>query len=358
MHTDSVITLTSAKEQIDTALSDYSARRIQDAERIGPQYVRLRESVDRLIRVGGKRLRPYIVMSVFQAYAPNEPIEDVIPAALAQELIHLAMLVHDDIIDRDLIRYGIPNVAGYYEAYYETYSPRKEERKHLALSAAILAGDALLADAHQEMRRVHRPATLVLQAEDILSQSIFDVIGGELLDTEVGVLPKGSVQPLTVAEHKTSSYSFVGPLTTGAVLAAAPEHDVRLLKQLGKHLGIGYQLKDDLLGMFGDESKTGKSTTTDIREGKRTFMIEEFERLANESDQTEFFAIFHREDATDEEIAHARLLLIQSGAEKAVEDRIAHHRQQCEEIISHLAIADHSKESLLSFIRMCLVREA
>ncbi len=358
MHADSLLTLKTSKEIIDTSLNDYSRRRIQDAETIGPNYVRLRQSIDSLIRVGGKRLRPYIVLSIYQAYAPNEPIENVIPAAVAQELIHLSMLVHDDIIDRDLVRYGIPNVAGYYEKYYEPFVPRSEERKHFALSAALLAGDALIADAHQEIRATRRPLELVQKAEDILSQSIFDVIGGELLDTEVGVLPKGSIEPLAVAEHKTSSYSFVGPLMTGAVLAEAPEKDVEMLKDLGKLLGIGYQLKDDLLGMFGDEQKTGKSTTTDIKEGKRTFMIQEFERLAGEAEQAEFFAIFHREDATAEEIAHARLLLIQTGAEKAIEDRISQYQAQCEAIITGLAIAESAKASLLSLVKLCLVRES
>lgn len=357
MHTDSTGIQAPTKELVDAALTAYSERRIHDAERIGPQYVRLRKSIDALIRVGGKRLRPLMVLSMYHAYEPTKPVEHVIPAAISQELIHLAMLVHDDIIDRDLIRYGIPNVAGYYQAYYNAHVPRTEERNHLALSAALLAGDSLMADAHQEIRRTELSPLLVQQAEDILSQSIFDVIGGELLDTEVGILPKGSITPLAVAEHKTSSYSFVGPLTTGAVLAEAPEKDVALLAELGKYLGIGYQLKDDLLGMFGDEAKTGKSTTTDIREGKRTFMIEEFERLASESEQAEFFAIFHRDSATDEEIALARLLLMRTGAEKAVNERIDSYQRQCEEIVEQLTLTPEAKAWLHDFVATCLVRE-
>lgn len=358
MHTDSVITLATAKTQIDTELARYSAQRMRDAERIGPSYVRLRESIDALVRVGGKRLRPYMVLATHQAYAPEDPSDDILPAAMAQELIHLAMLVHDDIIDRDLIRYGIPNVAGYYEKYYEAHIPRLAERRHAALSAALLAGDALLADAHQIIRESKQTSERVQRAADILSQSIFDVIGGELLDTEVGILPKDSIDPLAVAEHKTSSYSFVGPLTTGAVLAGAPEHDISLLRQLGKHLGIGYQLKDDLLGVFGDKQKTGKSTTTDITEGKRTFMVREFERIASEEQQADFFAIFHREDAGEREIAQVRLLLIESGAEQATIDAIQHHRSQSEQIITQLNIDEPHKEALRSLVELCMIRES
>lgn len=357
MQTDSPLTLTETKHWVDEALRDYSAQRIRDAKRIGPSYVRLHETIDTLVQIGGKRLRPYIVLSTFHAYAPNEPLDNVLPAATAQELLHLAMLVHDDIIDRDLVRYGIPNVAGSYEAYYQRFINDSGEQKHLALSAALLAGDALLADAHQIIRRTQAPKDRVERAEEMLSHSIFDVIGGELLDTEVAVLPSGSVDPLSIAEHKTSSYSFVGPLSTGAVLAGAPEEDVALLGALGKHLGISYQLVDDLLGMFGDEHTTGKSTSTDIVEGKRTFLVQEFERIATEAQKSDFFSVFHRSDAGEDEIIHAKALLSASGAVEAVNERIRLHRAQCLSIIDKLQIDDTSKELLASLIAICLDRE-
>lgn len=358
MRTDSLPTLDTTKELIDAYLDAYSNRQMQDAERIGPSYVYLRKTINALIQVGGKRLRPHMVLSAFQAYAPEEALESVVPAAVSQELIHLAMLIHDDIIDRDLIRYGIPNVAGQYEEHYTKYIPKVSERQHMALGAALLAGDALITDAHQIIRTTDRPHDLVLRSQDILSRSIFDVIGGELLDMEVGVLPKGSIDPIAVAEHKTSSYSFVGPLTTGAVLAGAPETDIALLAQFGTHLGIGYQLKDDILGVFGDEDKTGKSTTTDITEGKRTFMVQQFEQLATEVQRSEFFAIFHREDITDADIARVRALLRESGAAKATEERMDYHRDQCDQLVRQLAIPDTYREAFFSLMAVCLVRES
>jgi len=358
MHTVTLPTLEETKKQIDTYLASYSTRRIEDAKRIGSSYTRLRSAVDTLVRVGGKRLRPYIVLLSFHAYAPDEAPEDIMPAAAAQELIHLAMLIHDDIIDRDIVRYGVLNVEGYYHKYYSSHIPHELERQHQARGAALLAGDALIADAHQVMRATNRPHAFVQQAEDILSNSIFEVIGGELLDMEGGILSKGAIDPVVVAEYKTSSYSFVGPLTTGAVLAGAPEEDIILLREVGMHLGIAYQLKDDFLGTFGDGLKTGKSTRTDIEEGKYTFMVQQFEQLADESQKTEFFAIFHREHVTDEEIARARLLLLESGATKVVEDRIAHHRGECEARITQLKMGKAHKESLYSLVKLCLERES
>jgi len=356
MQTDIIPSLEVTKQYIDSYLTAYSTRRIQDAERIGPSYVRLRNSIDTLLKAGGKRVRPYMVLLSFHAYAPDETLEDIVPAAAAQELIHVAMLIHDDIIDRDLIRYGILTVEGYYEKYYSQYVSNPAERQHLARAAALLAGDALIADAHQTIRATNRPHAFVQQVEDILSDSIFTAVGGELLDNEVGVLSKGTLDPLAVAEYKTSSYSFVGPLTTGAVLAGAHEEDIALLTEIGTHLGIAYQLKDDLLGTFGDELKTGKSTRTDIEEGKYSFMVQQFDKQATESQRAEFFAIFHRENATQEEIARARILLLESGAYKIVEKRIAYHRKECESRITQLKTTESHRDSLRALITLCLER--
>ena len=99
-------TLDTVKQQVDAYLMHYSQQRIEDARDIGPSYVRLRQAINRLIEVGGKRLRPFMVLLAYDAYAPQPTIESVLPAAAAQELLHLAMLIHDDIIDRDLIRCG------------------------------------------------------------------------------------------------------------------------------------------------------------------------------------------------------------------------------------------------------------
>lgn len=357
--TEGTLTLTDAKVVIDRYLRSYTQQRVKSAELIDENYARLHRAIGTLIEIGGKRLRPYMVLLAYSAYCDDWSLnEDVIPAAAAQELLHLAMLVHDDIIDRDYIRYGIPNVAGFYQTFYQTHTDDAEEQHHFATSAALLAGDILLSDAHMLLRKTQRPHALVSQAEDSMSNAIFAVIGGELLDTETSLLPKGTVDPLVIAEYKTSSYSFVGPLTIGAILANAPEADIELLRTFGRHLGIAYQLHDDILGVFGDTHKTGKSTTTDIREGKQTFLINAFDQQATETAKTEFYKLFHNPHATDEQLEGAKKLLIESGARKMVETRIAHHRAECEQIIASLQLSDESKDAFIALLNLCLKRES
>ena len=353
----SLIDSKTAKQLTDDYIKAYCQRRSSEAFELGPSYVRLWQSIENLILAGGKRLRPYMVLMTYQAYHPEGQLSDVLPAAVAQEIIHSAMLIHDDIIDRDATRYGVPNVSGQYDEHYRPYISNDAERSHMSLSAALLAGDALISDAHRLIRKTVRPTELVDQAEEILNEAIFEVIGGELFDTEIAFLPKGSISVDAISQYKTASYSFVGPLTTGAILAQAPEHDINTLKEFSVIIGVGYQLRDDLLGTFGNEATTGKSTSGDIREGKRTYLIEEFERRATTEQSAQFFNIFHRAEATPQEIETAKTLLVDSGARAAVEAMINQKYAHALEKVAQLSLSIEQKKVYETLIERCLNRE-
>lgn len=350
--------LEATKELTDTHIQRYCEERKANARHISPRYVALWDSIESLLLAGGKRLRPHLLITAYLGYAKDGMINTVLPAAVAQELLHSAMLVHDDIIDRDTVRYGVQNISGQYDTAYKLFIEDNTERAHMSLSAALLAGDILLSDAHRMLRSVDRPEELVNQATEILSRSVFEVVGGELLDTEVAFLPSGIINAETIATFKTASYSFTGPLTMGATLAGASEGELYLLTQLSEQLGIGYQLRDDLLGIFGDENKTGKSTSTDIVEGKRTFLIEQFEAIASSEQRSEFFSLFHRTNATPAELEKARELLIVSGAKEHVERHIDTLRESAYELISQLDIDEPARQELKSITKKCLQREA
>jgi geranylgeranyl diphosphate synthase type II len=352
-----IIKTDTAKQLIDSYIEQFCQSRSKQAMAIGPSYFQLWQSIERLILAGGKRLRPYMIMATYQAYKPEGDITDVLPAAAAHELIHMAMLIHDDIIDRDTVRYGIPNISGQYETAYSEFFDTGSERAHMSLSAALLAGDVLITDAHEMLRQTNRPAELVNRTQSIFNNEIFEVVGGELLDMEVSFLPQGTVSADTIAIYKTASYSFVGPLTTGAVLAEAPEQDIATLKELSIILGVGYQLRDDILGTFGSADTTGKSTTTDITEGKRTYLIEKFEQLASTQQSEQFFAIFHQASASQEQLAAAKTLLVETGAREAVELLIAEKRSRAIEKVQALTLSDESKQLYFALIERCLDRE-
>jgi geranylgeranyl diphosphate synthase type II len=358
MHTATPSTsLTEVKKRVDTQLTEYCDTRTKSAHRVSERYGILWESINKLVEVGGKRLRPYMLIATYRAYAKEPHDEAIIPAAMAQEFVHLAMLIHDDIIDRDTIRYGIKNIVGQYEDAYQPYINNPAERTHMTESMGILAGDVLLSEAYHLLSKVACSPAAMSQAVAILSRGIFEVIGGELLDTENAFVTDTTISAEAIARYKTASYSFISPLTMGAALAGAPETELQALKQLAKQVGIGYQLRDDLLGVFGDESTTGKSTSTDIIEGKRTYLIEQFERVATDAQRQAFFSVFHKSHASEEALHNARKLLIEAGARAAVEEKIDTLRDQSMAIIQTLSISEASKATLTELVHACLKRD-
>lgn len=349
--------LTEVKQLIDTRLSEYCRVRIASAQHVHPRYGQLWETVRTLVTAGGKRFRPYMLISAYSAYADlDESIEPILPAAIAQELIHQAMLVHDDIIDRDTTRYGIQNITGQYEALYAKDISDDTERGHMSLSSALLAGDVLISDAYHFLSRTDVSADRLAQATAILSNSVFEVVGGELLDTENAFLKETTISAETIARFKTASYSFISPITMGALLAGAPEQDIALLKEFSECVGIGYQLRDDLLGVYGDEDETGKSTTSDIIEGKRTYLIEQFDAHATKEQKQAFYEIFHRSNAMPQDIARAKELLSASGAKHQVETAIKVLAQHANERIDVFTISDEAKRVFHELVQQCLSR--
>lgn len=349
--------LTEVKALIDIRLSEYCRVRVAGAQHVHPRYAQLWEAVRTLITAGGKRFRPYMLVTAYSAYAAADAdIEPILPAALAQELIHQAMLVHDDIIDRDTTRYGIKNIAGQYSDLYAKDIPDDAERGHMSLSSALLAGDVLLSDAYHFLSRTDVAPDRLAQATSILSNGVFEVVGGELLDTENSFLKEATISAESIARFKTASYSFISPITMGALLAGAPEQDIALLHQFAECVGIGYQLCDDLLGVFGDEEATGKSTTSDITEGKRTYLIEQFDVIASDEQKNTFYNVFHKADAKPAALAKAKELLEASGAKQQVENAINVLAAQANELIHAFTMSDEAKSIFRDLITQCFSR--
>lgn len=352
-------TLSEAKELVDTRLKDYTRARMVAAQHLHERYGALWGSIDTLVNSGGKRFRPYMLILAYSAYAPEESnLEDILPAALAQELLHQAMLVHDDIIDRDTIRYGIPNMTGSYLSIYEPLLPSTGERRHMAEGAALLAGDALLSDAYRLLSTSPVAPEALQKATLLFSQGVFTVIGGELLDTENAFLGEYTVSAETVALLKTAAYSFEAPLTIGAALAGADEVEIGLLRQFSDQLGAAYQYQDDLLGVFGDSSVTGKSTETDLLEGKRTLLIEQFEQLASAEQKQAFAGLFHNQELTSDDCHAARQLLTESGAKAKVQATIAELELAAEHTINALSMPENAKQEFRGLIQFCLKRDS
>lgn len=293
-------------DQINAELERIFKRELTKAEGIHPSYARLWEAIRTIALAGGKRLRPRLLL---QIAGRND--EAVIKIAVAHELLHIATLIHDDIIDNDEVRHGKKNLIGLYkDIYAETNGV---DIGHFARSMALLGGDLLLSHAHRLIAESELEPSTIEKLQELLYRSVFEVIGGQLMDTEAPFM-SDYYDPITVYKYKTSSYSFVGPILSGATIAALDGSTTTALEEYANALGVAFQLRDDDLGVFGDSSLTGKSTSQDLREGKKTRLIELFKEKASETELAAFMASFGSHEASDDAIQALRDMLISSGA--------------------------------------------
>ena len=290
---------------------------------LGADHDRLWSAMSEALR-GGKRLRPQLLLLAHDGLGGARP-EAAVRTAAAVEILHTAFVVHDDVIDGDHLRRGRPNVSGTFarEARAENLSEASVER--YADAAGILAGDLALMTATRMLATCRVEREVLDRLLDLLEEVVHTSVTGEFADVRSGLgLETDPVvdAALRVAALKTASYSFELPLRAAAVLADAPPATVATLREIGHCLGVGFQLLDDLLGVFGDESRTGKSTLSDLREGKATALI------AHARSTPSWAALAplvgdHRLDRGG--AARARSILTECGARSTVEDLADRH---------------------------------
>lgn len=324
------------------------------AQSNGPQHAELWESVVAATE-GGKRFRPALLLAAHDALGGTRG-DAAAQVAAAVELLHTAFVIHDDVIDGDEVRRGRLNPAGTFAARARAAGAAPDAAAELGRSAAILAGDLALTAAVRAVARCGAPADVTDQLLDLFDAALHTTAAGELADVRLalGTEPASVTASLVMEEQKTSAYSFALPLQAGAVLAGAPPETVARLGEAGGSFGVAFQLLDDLLGVFGDPAATGKSTTGDLRTGKRTPLLV---HAITGPHGAEVLPYVGRE-LTDDELVAARGLLEATGSrdfvERLAESHLAEARAAVEELAPELIpvlatcfpITDHAKEAV------------
>jgi len=238
-----------------------------------PQMAMLWQHVVRAIS-GGKRTRPLLVHLGSQVVSDVEDPR-IIDLGCAFELLHTALVIHDDIIDQDFIRRGQPTVSAHYRDAALTQGKSQATAEHIGQAAALLAGDALISKALHLLQTTCRDQTYGSRVMEVFHTAIQHAAAGELDDVLFSAHLKSADLDDVLGMHrlKTAAYSFEAPLVTGAILAGAPDDVIEQLARFANLLGSCYQIVDDVLGTFGDAHTTGKPNDSDLREGKMTVLI-------------------------------------------------------------------------------------
>jgi len=317
-------------DQVDAVLERFFSLARARAAQYGAEYEKLWRTLEANAS-GGKRFRPRMVLAAYRALGGRD-FEAAVYVGAAFELLHTALIVHDDVIDRDFTRRGNPNISGRYRDIATTAGIPLPLAEHRGMSAAVIAGDLALTSSYRLIDRSGVADGIRSRLLEILDDAVFASAAGELLDVELSLRPDVPIveEILTMERLKTAVYSFEGPLQAGAVLAGADEAIVSILGDFGRDIGVTYQVVDDLLGVFGNEEQTGKTTLGDLREGKRTVLIA---YAAGTPEWPEIAALVGKADLGRGEAALVRSVLESCGAR---EFAVSLARQRATEALDRL----------------------
>jgi geranylgeranyl diphosphate synthase type I len=279
-------------------------------------------SAARAAVTGGKRFRAAFCYWGHRAVEPGpDDEESLVGACAALELLHASALVHDDYVDASDTRRGRPAIHRAFEAEHRDDGWRGDPEQYGA-AAAILLGDLLLGWSDELLRRCGLPWDRVGPALDLFDLCRTEVITGQFLDVSVQARGRADVDAaMTVLRYKSAKYSIERPLHIGAALAGADDAMLAALSSFGLPLGEAFQLRDDLLGVFGDPETTGKPAGDDLVEGKRTVLVALALDGAAPGDGARLDAALGQRLSLDE-VEELRRIIASSGAHAQVEQVI------------------------------------
>lgn len=327
------LALERASGPVDALLARFLDERITELGAMDPALQRIGREVADLVLAGGKRIRPAFVYWGHRATGAAHS-DAVHHLGGAVELLHTFALIHDDVMDRSVLRRGRPTV---HTALAEAHGQDGllGDAGWFGVGAAILAGDLAFVWADELLDTAPLPASQLDRARRVFRDLRVEVMAGQYLDLRLaGRADAGEADALRVALLKAGRYTVTRPLLLGASLDDPGETLRTALSTYGDAIGIAFQLRDDVLGLFGDPSRTGKSRVEDLREGKRTLLILRALSLADERQRSTLSSVLGDPDADESDADTARQIIEDTGALSAVEDLLVERQGTAREALA------------------------
>ncbi|MEU8984678.1 polyprenyl synthetase family protein [Streptomyces sp. NPDC048309] len=275
---------------------------------------------------GGKRLRPSMCCVGYSAITGQDPPAAVLRAAASLELFHAFALIHDDVMDCSDTRRGNPTL---HRSLSRKASDLSGPADHDGISKAILVGDLALVWSDQILHTSGLSPQQLHDARPVVDAMRTEVMGGQYLDVAAAGSENGDINAaLRIIRYKTAKYTIERPLHLGAVLGGATAQHLQTFTDYAMPLGEAFQLRDDLLGVFGDPMVTGKSRLDDLREGKNTVLMGVALRDTTPSQRQRLQQLWGKNDLTEGEAEQVRDILTVCGARRTVEEMVETRHQQ------------------------------
>jgi geranylgeranyl diphosphate synthase type I len=311
------------------------------------------DTTDRLLAfaVQGKMVRGGLLVLAYEMFAKNgqkakngtaaaKAPRAVLRCASAFEVLHSALLIHDDIMDNDRLRRGFRTIFAQYESIGTRCRACDPER--FGRSMGICAGDIGFFIASDVIARLPLEPERKLALQSLLWRELAYVGLAQMQDVSFGTFSR--TPPVrdvyTLYLYKTARYTFSLPLMAGAILAGKAGKTLDRLSELGEYLGVVFQARDDEIGVFGTERETGKPVGSDIREGKKTLLYLEFMRRARGAERRKLEAIFGKRTIEPSEVALVRSAIERSGARERLQEMMGELAARAEKLIANLRIPE------------------
>ena len=338
------------RARVDAVLDAFFIEQRSLLGELGPEAAEPLDELVRVIAAGGKRLRPLFCYWGYRA-AGRDDDEAIVKAAASLELLHTFAIIHDDVMDRSPRRRG--------QAATHLAMARGGDA-HLGLSSAILVGDLALALADVLLSSAGFPAEAFVRGFHWYNRMRTEVVTGQYLD--VVASRSSSIDEQTarrIASLKSGGYTVEKPLLIGAALGDAPEETLAVLSAYGMLLGEAFQLRDDVLGAFGDPEVTGKDADGDLREGKRTLLVARALEAAPAPDREFLGSRLGDESLTAEDADRIREIFRNSGALASTQALVdAHRNVALAALDATKALPAEAVAALTELAELAVVRES
>jgi geranylgeranyl diphosphate synthase type I len=310
------------RERVDKALSSFLAGQGTRLDAISPSLSPVQDAIGDFLLTGGKRMRPAFCYWGYRG-AGGADSDEAVTAAACLELLQACALIHDDVMDASDTRRGRPAM---HRRFGTLHADRdwQGDAAAFGVAAAVLLGDLCLIWADEMLNTSGLPADALRRAQPVYDEMRVELMAGQYLDVLEQAAGHGTVaSALRVARYKSAKYTIERPLHLGAVLAGAGPDVLDGYSGYGLPLGEAFQLRDDVLGVFGDPSETGKPAGDDLREGKRTALVAMALQASSDLQADVVRRRLGDPELDEKGVAELRDVIVETGALDRVEALIA-----------------------------------
>jgi geranylgeranyl diphosphate synthase type I len=344
------------RNSINQELLNFVAAENKYLNEIGSELAPVATAMERFLLDSGKRLRPLFAYLGFLGTG-NKPTIEILRACASLELVHVCALMHDDVMDASDTRRGAPSIHRAFEAMHKG-AKLIGSSEQFGISSAILLGDLALVWSAKMLHQSGIDGATLIRALPMYDEMRVELMAGQYLDVYEQALASESVErSLKVARYKSGKYTIERPLHFGAALGSGSQNLFKAYSNYGLPLGEAFQLRDDILGIFGDPQETGKPAGDDLREGKRTVLLAKVMELADAGQKAEISSTLGNQNLEIAQVDKVREIFIATGALSQVEELISTLTSSAQSALEHGEINPMAKSALTQLLTIVTQRK-